>query len=41
MLCGDTLLFVNEWVRSRVRSNGTFFSLFLDNKAEFQKTWLI
>ena len=38
VLCDDTLPFVNEWVLSKVRSNGTVFSLFLKNKAKFQKS---
>ena len=37
-LCDDTLPFVNEWVLSKVRSNGTAFSLFLENKAELKKS---
>ena len=37
-LYDDTLPFVNEWVLSKVRSNGTVFLLFLENKAEFQKS---
>ena len=38
VLCDDTLLFGNEWVWSKVRSNGTVLSLFLENKAKFQKS---
>ena len=37
VLCGDTLPLVNECVWSKVCSNGTVFSFFLENKAEFQK----
>ena len=37
-MCDDTLSFVNEWVWSKARSNGTVFSLYLENKAEFQKS---
>ena len=36
-LCDDTLPFLNEWVWSKGRSNGTVFSIFLENKAELQK----
>ena len=36
VLGDDTLPFVNEWVWSKVHSNGTVFSLFLENKAKFQ-----
>ena len=35
--CVMLLPFVNKWVWSKVRSNGTVFSLFLENKAEFQE----
>ena len=38
VFCDDTLPFLNEWVWSKVRSKGTFFSLYLENKAEFQKS---
>ena len=38
VLCEDTLPFVNEWVWFKVRSNGTVFSLFLENNAEFQNS---
>ena len=37
VLCDDTLLFESEWVWSKVPSNGTVFSLYLKNKAEFKK----
>ena len=36
--CVMTLPFVSEWVWSKVRSNGTVLSLFLENKAEFQRS---
>ena len=36
VLCDDTLPFV--WVWYKVRLNGTIFKLFLENKAEFQKS---
>ena len=37
VLFEDTLPFVNEWVWSKVRSNGTVFSLCLENKDELKK----
>ena len=37
-MCGDTLPFVNEWVRSNTCSNGTVLSCFLEFKAKFQKS---
>ena len=36
VLCYDNLLFENEWVWSKVHSNGTVFLLFVENNAEFQ-----
>ena len=41
VLYDDTLPFVNEWVWSKVRSNGTFFFTFSREPGPISKKWQV